>query len=350
MIKMKVSFIIPCHNAHAHLSHSLESIAGQGLEPEEHEILLIDDGSAPKSLTETQKIAQGYPSLKLLYINHRGPGGARNYGIEHAKGDLIWFVDSDDYLVNGCVRPILSKIESSRLEFISFNFHREEIDRPNKAHIFDTLTRLSPILSGLQFLAQFNLGAEVWRGVFSRELLVNNQICFDENRFCGDSVFVAKAVIAASRCAHLDAEAYIYTFNPHSVTNRGSEEHLRKQSGDMLHAAAQLRMLAEVQKACNSPSAAIKRLYVKSEALVFFLLLRMITKRVSCKLADAVYSEASNMKLLPLRHLGSPDYPGLKYRALRLLLSFRRIYLGFHRISLIYFRCTKSLPFNQTRC
>lgn len=333
---MKVSFVIPCYNTHAHLLHCLESIVGQGLTPEEYEVLLIDDGSAPESLIKTQKIAQNYPALSLHYVNRRGPGGARNYGIEHAKGDFVWFVDSDDYLVNGCVRPILSKIESSRLEFISFNFVRENVDTPIKKYSFDMLSTLSPTLSGLQFLAQFNLGAEVWRGVFSRELLVDNQIRFDEKRLCADSLFVVKAVIAARRCAHLDAQAYVYTYNPQSVTNKGSEEHLRKKSDDMLFAAAQLRVLAEIHNAPDSPSDGVKRLYVKSDALVFFLLLRLLTKQASYKLVAATYDQATNMKLLPLVHFGSPDYPGLKYRALRLLLSFRTLYLGIHRIASVY--------------
>lgn len=90
-----VSVIIPTYNREKLISRAIDSVIKQSYS--NWELIIVDD----KSTDRTKVIIEGFTnsdSRIKYYINHRrkGPGGARNYGIEKASGDYIAFLDSDD--------------------------------------------------------------------------------------------------------------------------------------------------------------------------------------------------------------------------------------------------------------
>lgn len=94
----KVSIIIPSFNSAEHLPKALESILGQGYQ--DFEIIIVDDGSRD----DTQKIVNTYiwrprNKIRYFYQNNRGPGAARNRGIQEARGEYLSFLDADDLLI-----------------------------------------------------------------------------------------------------------------------------------------------------------------------------------------------------------------------------------------------------------
>ncbi len=88
---LRVSVIMPCHNAERWIGEALRSAAAQTQPP--HEIIVIDDASTDDS--HAQIAASGVP-VKLLSANCRNAAAARNIGIRAATGDWIAFLDADD--------------------------------------------------------------------------------------------------------------------------------------------------------------------------------------------------------------------------------------------------------------
>ena len=88
---MKISVIIPCHNAGQWIATALRSVAAQAYRP--HEIFVIDDASDDNSLAQ---IAGSGVAVKLLQVDARNAAAARNAGIEAASGDWIALLDADD--------------------------------------------------------------------------------------------------------------------------------------------------------------------------------------------------------------------------------------------------------------
>lgn len=92
-----ISVIIPIYNVEKYLVGCLDSILGQTFQ--EFELLLVDDGSTDKSIAIAKEYARNYPDKIFIHsVSHGGPGPARNYGIQKARGEYILFVDSDDYI------------------------------------------------------------------------------------------------------------------------------------------------------------------------------------------------------------------------------------------------------------
>jgi glycosyltransferase involved in cell wall biosynthesis len=123
---MKFSVIIPTFNAAGYLPSCLESVAHQDLPCAEFETLVVDDGSTD----ETTEIASTF-SNKLVKVrvfrsseNH-GPGIARNIGLDHARGDFILFLDSDDTLTPDCLSSIQQVIDqgvNAELDAVGFDW------------------------------------------------------------------------------------------------------------------------------------------------------------------------------------------------------------------------------------
>jgi glycosyltransferase involved in cell wall biosynthesis len=86
-----VSCVIPVRDGEAFLAGALESVLGQTHPPDE--VIVVDDSSTDRSAT----IARGYgPPVRVLAGRHDGPAGARNQGLDAARGDLLCFLDADD--------------------------------------------------------------------------------------------------------------------------------------------------------------------------------------------------------------------------------------------------------------
>ena len=92
----KVSIIIPIYNNEKYIGRCLDSLLAQTLE--DIQVLMVNDGSTDS----TEEICQGYarrhPNFEYYYKENGGSASARNVGLEHAVGEYVGFVDSDDFV------------------------------------------------------------------------------------------------------------------------------------------------------------------------------------------------------------------------------------------------------------
>jgi glycosyltransferase involved in cell wall biosynthesis len=92
-----ISVIMPTYNRAAYIRQAIESVLSQ--EGPALELIVVDDGSTDA----TPDILKGFPAQKIRYLRqeNQGPAAARNTGVAEARGELIAFLDSDDYYLPG---------------------------------------------------------------------------------------------------------------------------------------------------------------------------------------------------------------------------------------------------------
>jgi glycosyltransferase involved in cell wall biosynthesis len=91
MNSSRISVIVPAYNAGDTIDRCLEALAHQTIPRECYEIIVVDDGSSD----ETCARVKAHAGVRLLAQPHAGPAVARNLGVEHARGEIVLFTDSD---------------------------------------------------------------------------------------------------------------------------------------------------------------------------------------------------------------------------------------------------------------
>ncbi len=114
----KVSVIVPVYNVEQYIRPCLDSLIAQTIDHSQIEVLLINDGSTDSSLDICYEYAQSHFIFKVFTKENEGVSATRNFGIRHATGKYIMFLDSDDtYTPNTC-----------KLVTEFFDKHYDEVD------------------------------------------------------------------------------------------------------------------------------------------------------------------------------------------------------------------------------
>lgn len=99
---MLFSIIVPVFNVSINLlRRTIESVIGQS--GDDTELIIVDDGSKTENSILYKRLCNDYTQTKYYAKENAGPSVARNYGVEKAQGDYVFFLDSDDYILKGCI-------------------------------------------------------------------------------------------------------------------------------------------------------------------------------------------------------------------------------------------------------
>lgn len=148
-----VSVIIPVYNTAAYISETLKSICAQTLT--NIEIIVVNDGSTDNSLEIIHRSAAPDPRISVYDQPNQGVSVARNKGMQQAKGEYIYFMDSDDLLEPEALEVCYRKCKDHHLDFVLFDAtviqeNREKISVPNYKR--NAYTNEEKVYNGIEIL------------------------------------------------------------------------------------------------------------------------------------------------------------------------------------------------------
>lgn len=189
MSKVSVSVIIPIYNAERHLAECLDSCLGQTLEG--IEIICINDGSTDTTGEILEKYADEHSNIVILNQQNQGAGIARNLGIEHANGEFIAFMDSDDYYF---VQESLKKLYDAavRENAMVCGGSMRYLGRGN-------LHELGFKESGMMMYKEYQCLSGFTRFIYNTKFLRESKIRFPAYRLYEDPLFFAMIMIKADK-------------------------------------------------------------------------------------------------------------------------------------------------------
>ena len=122
MNEKKISVIVPIFNGEKYLRRCIESILKQTYK--NIELILINDGSEDKSLAICEEYKKNDKRIIIINKENEGVSIARNIGIEKATGELISFVDADDYLEITFLQELFDMMKKYNTEYITCGYNR----------------------------------------------------------------------------------------------------------------------------------------------------------------------------------------------------------------------------------
>ena len=221
----KLSFIVPVYNVQHLVEKCIQSITDQKISEDRYEVLLINDGSTDNSLEVIQNISKKHPNVvKVFSQKNSGLGATRNKGINLAKGDYIWFVDSDDYLENQ-LHKILKLLSCNTIDVLALNYN--VVDTNGKFLSKGTYTNpnnKNNSITGAEFYLHNYVKSYSCMFIFRRNIFIQNQLRFKERINMQDSEIFPKIMHYTKRLMFFDVPVYNYVQHPNSFTNSNNPE------------------------------------------------------------------------------------------------------------------------------
>ena len=201
-----VSVIVPTFNRSLLLKKCLDSIVKSTLN--DIEIIVIDDGSTDDTKNIVDDIKD--ERIKYYYQDNHGIGYSRNRGIKLSKGNYIVFVDSDDYIDSNMLFEMEKRMTSDKLDILICDYN--EFDDYGNLTKFDLVSFDNcKLASKPSLINEINLGP--CNKMFKKELLIKNNINFEEKVKYEDVPFVVQALSGASLIGKINANFCYFLYN-----------------------------------------------------------------------------------------------------------------------------------------
>ncbi|WP_337814346.1 glycosyltransferase [Intestinibacter sp.] len=217
-MKKLVSIIVPIYNVEQYLDRCIESLVTQSYI--NLEIILIDDGSKDTSGDICDLWAQRDKRIRLVHKENGGLSDARNKGLDIATGDIISFIDSDDYISKYFYEKLINIMEQTDSDIVECQFKKfnenERVNYLNKENIefisFNTEEAIKNLILNCE------LSTTVWNKIYKTSVI--KKLKFRVGKTNEDDFYTYLAFDNAKKITKLQDELYYYLQRPESIMGK----------------------------------------------------------------------------------------------------------------------------------
>lgn len=199
-----LSVIVPVYKVEPYIHKCVDSILNQTYT--NLEVILVDDGSPDNCGKICDEYAEKDSRVKVIHKKNGGLADARNFGIEAATGEIIGFVDSDDYIEPYMYQQMIDYMEQNSLDIVCADTKQVKENkikfkpRYTKNQIWNKKEAICENLNG-------NLDNAVWNKIYKREVI--GSVRFPKGRVYEDVATIYKFFYNADKVGYL-AKGYYY--------------------------------------------------------------------------------------------------------------------------------------------
>ncbi len=221
MSDYKVSVVIPVYNTKKYIKECIDSVIKQSFDG--IEVICVDDASTDGSNVIIDEYEKKYEDIRVIHCDiNRGQAHARNIGINEARGQYIYFLDSDD-MMNGvdAIDLLYHVITESKADVVMFDSEPiSEIEGyiGNNIRLEDNFEE--KVYTGMEYFAMMirnNVSIAVWKQFWKKSFLLENNMFFvDETSPHEDLLFTFEAILLASKVQYVNKKMHIYRIRDNS--------------------------------------------------------------------------------------------------------------------------------------
>ena len=228
---MLFSLVVPVYNTKEYLKTCLDSIESQSFD--DFELIIVDDGSTDGSGQICESFCESFNSdssrkrvARVIHQDNQGLSGARNTGIREAKGEWIWFIDSDDSIVPEALASMHERMKFAKGDMYAFQYIRTDEKGENPENIFfresQSIVRIKgegDLLWNLDNrIFPYKEGWEAWSRLYNRSIIEKNKLEFKDTKkiFAEDICFLTEYMMCIKTAVML--VNYYYCYRQRSVS------------------------------------------------------------------------------------------------------------------------------------
>lgn len=214
-----ISIIVPVFKVEKYLPKCIDSILKQSYQ--DIEILLIDDGSPDLSGKICDEYGAKDKRIKVFHIDNIGLSGARNYGLKHAEGEYIGFVDSDDWIDPDMYENLIAVAAISNADIVECGFYDEYPSKSIKKKWHPEIksyTRVEAVKAHLYGEINSLFMTKLWKRCCFQK------ISFPTGRVFEDTLIMYRILDKTNLVIGLDKVLYHHTIRKNSISHDDSLE------------------------------------------------------------------------------------------------------------------------------
>ena len=226
---MLLSIIVPVYNVEQYIRPCVESIYKQGLNEQDFEVILVDDGATDNSLGKIADIVESHSNINIIRQSNQGLSVARNTGLRHAVGQFVLFLDSDDLFIPDTVGQLLKEGLEHQADLVVAGFVKMNNDDISHQK-FDPAIRADAVVKTGTDVFLYALNPRecyVWRTLYRKEFLEGNQLRFIPGIYFEDVPFTVECYLKAGRCIVTSQPFYIYRQRENSIVSTVNMQKLK---------------------------------------------------------------------------------------------------------------------------
>lgn len=201
----KVSVIVPVYNVKDYLERCVVSICTQIYK--NIEIILIDDGSTDKSSVICDELAKSDNRIQVVHKKNGGLSDARNTGIQIATGDLITFIDSDDWVTQNYISNLVKCMDQTNSDIAISRLQLTSKQKKQSTGIIEKYTAEDALID---MMYQRKIDTNASGKLFHISLFRNGQIKFPVGFIYEDLATIYKLFLNAHSVSIIDTFDYEY--------------------------------------------------------------------------------------------------------------------------------------------
>lgn len=220
MEKPLVSIIVPVYNVEKYIQSCISSIVCQSYS--NLEIILVDDGSTDKSGYLCDEIAKKDNRINVIHQQNQGLSGARNSGIDIARGEYLFFVDSDDFLSVTTIEYLEDTARHNKADIVVCDYVRCKDSDSFDSFIINQRELEFEVIDERQrmrvFLTESKIKVVAWGKLYKRVLF--EKVRFPVGRYNEDNFTTYKLVHLAKTIVVTNYIGYVYRISSSSITQQ----------------------------------------------------------------------------------------------------------------------------------
>lgn len=225
--KRLLTVVVPVYNVENYLEKCVVSLINQTYR--NIEIILVDDGSTDQSGIVSDMLSRKSNNVKVIHQQNQGLSGARNTGIENAKGEYITFVDSDDYVTSDMYENLIGIMEQDDSD-IAIGGAMDEYENHKKPTYPSGIRKVfikEEALAELNSFRYFNMSfcTKVFkRSLFEEDGYGDGALRFSIGKISEDQYLIHKVIARAEKISYDSTPYYHCVVRQGSIT-RGKRIH-----------------------------------------------------------------------------------------------------------------------------
>lgn len=200
---MKLSLVVPTYNLADYIPSLLSDLSQQ---TQDFELWLVDDGSTDQTPAVINDFVRGVPNFYAVSLDHKGVSNARNYGLRHATGGGVAFIDGDDRIAPLFVSAMSKGLDrDTPMMSVGYEWYRRPVSSSSRLMTLDQRRMFEQVANhGTE------VGGYVWNKAFLKSALTSSRLFFDTNLHIAEDYLFTASFVAKNKGPYLYLPQVLY--------------------------------------------------------------------------------------------------------------------------------------------